>query len=57
MILQSFMKVACAVFEILAKKVGVTHTGTKSKNMTTVAYTAKGWGLIRTGDVSHNYKM
>ena len=38
MILQSFMKIASAVLEILADKVGVTHTGTKSNHLTTIAY-------------------
>ena len=41
MILQNVTRVASAVLQILAEKVGVTHTGTKSNNMTTVAYTAK----------------
>ena len=35
-------RVACAFLEILAEKVRVTHTGKKSKTMTTVDYTAKG---------------
>ena len=48
MILQSFMKIASAVLEILADKVGMTHTGTKSNHFTTVAYTAKGQGLKTT---------
>ena len=42
MILQSFLKIASAVLEVLANKVGVMHTATKSNHLTTVAYTAKG---------------
>ena len=48
--MQSFTKVACAVLEILAEKVGSTHTGAKSKDMITVAYTAKGWLEVGASD-------